>query len=225
MRTLIALPLQTEIDHLSDALRADGLRLEHTAAGRLDVVSLPEIGAVLARGGHGKAQFALHTRHLLDHAGQVDLVICAGAAGALVEGIAVGDVVAGIRTVEHDFLRRFSGRPAPVFDGDAAAIQSLRALATREAGFALHFGDVASGDEDIVSVDRAQALRLATGALAVAWEGAGGARACAFSGTPYLELRAVTDQANVEASSHFAQNLPVAMRNLASLVARWLGPR
>jgi adenosylhomocysteine nucleosidase len=225
MRTLIVLPLQTEIDHLSDALRADGLRLERTAAGRLDVVSLPEIGAVLARGGHGKAQFALHTRHLLDHAGQVDLVICAGAAGALVEGIAVGDVVVGIRTVEHDFQRRFSGRPAPVFDGDAATIQSLRALATREAGFALHFGDVASGDEDIVSVDRAQALRLATGALAVAWEGAGGARACAFSGTPYLELRAVTDQANVEASSHFAQNLPVAMRNLATLVARWLGPR
>src|SRR5262249_33961484 len=46
----------------------------------------------------------------------------------------------------------------------------------------------------LVSVDRAQALRDATGALAVAWEGAGGARACAFSATPYLELRAVTDQ-------------------------------
>ena len=43
--------------------------------------------------------------------------------------------------------------------------------------------------------------------------------------TPYLELRAVTDQANVEASSHFAQNLPAAMRNLATLLARWLGPR
>src|SRR5262252_8531405 len=223
MRTLIVLPLQAEIDHLSGALQANGLRLERTAAGRLDVVSLPEIGTVLARGGHGKAQFALHTRHLLDHAGHVDLVICAGAAGALVEGIAVGDVVVGLRTVEHDFQSRFSGRPAPVCD--AAAIQSLRELVPSEAGFALHFGDVASGDEDIVSVDRAQALQLATGALAVAWEGAGGARACAFSATPYLELRAVTDQANVEASSHFAQNLPAAMRNLACLVIAWLGPR
>ena len=225
MRTLIVLPLQAEIDHLSGALQANGLRLERTVAGRLDIVSLPEIGAVLARGGHGKAQFALHTRHLLDHAGHVDLVICAGAAGALVEGIAVGDVVVGLRTVEHDFQSRFSGRPAPVFDGDAAAIQSLRELAPSKAGFALHFGDVASGDEDIVSIDRAQALRLATGALAVAWEGAGGARACAFSATPYLELRVVTDQANVEASSHFAQNLPAAMRNLAKFVIAWLGPR
>src|SRR5215472_15610260 len=192
MRTLIVLPLQAEIDHLSGALQANGLRLERTAAGRLDVISLPEIGAVLARGGHGKAQFALHTRHLLDHAGHADLVVCAGAAGA-------------------------------PFEGDAAAILSLRALDTRDAGFAVHFGDVASGDEDIVSVDRARALRDATGALAVAWEGAGGARACAFSATPYLELRAVTDQANVEASSHFLQHLPLAMRNLATLLARWLG--
>jgi len=225
MPTLIVLPLQAEIDQLSDALRASGLRLERTAAGRLDVVSLPEIGALIARGGHGKAQFALHTRHLLDHARHVDLVVCAGVAGALVEGIVVGDVVVGTRTIEHDFQRRFSPRPAPAFEGDAAAILSLRAVDTRDAGFAVHFGDVASGDEDIVSVDRAQALRDATGALAVAWEGAGGARACAFSATPYLELRAVTDQANVEASSHFAQHLPLAMRNLATLLARWLGSR
>ena len=225
MPTLIVVPLQSEVDELANALRGGGLRLERTAAGRLDVVSLPEIGAVLARGGHGKAQFALHTRHLLDHAGHVDLVVCAGAAGALVEGIAVGDVVVGTRTIEHDFLRRFSPRPAPAFEGHAAAVQSLRAVDTRDAGFAVHFGDVASGDEDIVSVDRALALRHATGALAVAWEGAGGARACAFSATPYLELRAVTDQANVEASSHFAQHLPLAMRNLATLLARWLGPR
>src|SRR5262245_53455417 len=222
MRALIVLPLQAEIDHLSGALRADGYRLERTGLGRLDVVSLPELGVMVACGGHGKAQFALHTRHLLDHAGPLDLVICAGAAGALVEGIAVGDVVVAIRTIEHDFQRRFSGRPAPVFDGDATAIQSLRALAARAGGFTLHFGDVASGDEDIVSVDRAQALHRATGALAVAWEGAGGARACAFSATPYLELRAVTDQASVEASSHFAQNLPVAMRNIATLIAAWL---
>src|SRR5215468_7193676 len=217
MRTLIVLPLQAEIDHLSGALQANGLRLERTAAGRLDVVSLPELGAVLARGGHGKAQFALHTRHLLDHAGHVDLVVCAGAAGALVEGIAVGDVVVALRTIEHDFQSRFSGRPSPVFDGDAAAIQGLRKLAPGEAGFALHFGDVASGDEDIVSVDRAQALRLATGAVAVAWEGAGGARACAFSATPYLEVRGITDQATVEAPSDFAQNLVLAMRNVATL--------
>src|SRR5262249_25703537 len=80
----------------------------------------------------------------------------------------------GLRTIEHDFQSRFSGRPAPIFDGDAGAIQSLRGLVPSEAGFALHFGDVASGDEDIVSVDRAQAPPRGTGGLAVAAEAAGG---------------------------------------------------
>jgi adenosylhomocysteine nucleosidase len=89
----------------------------------------------------------------------------------------------------------------------------------------VHFGQVASGDEDIVSLDRAQALRLATEALAVAWEGAGGARACAFSHTPYLEIRGVTDQATVDAPAHFEQNLALAMRNIATLLSGWLRPR
>ena len=81
MTTLIVLPLQAEVDILAEALVADGLRLKHAQAGRLPLLAFPEIGAALARGGHGKAQFALHTRHLLDHAGHVDLIVCAGAAG------------------------------------------------------------------------------------------------------------------------------------------------
>jgi adenosylhomocysteine nucleosidase len=220
--TVIVLPLQAEVDMLSEAFLADGLRLEHAQAGRLPLLAFPDIGAALARGGHGKAQFALHTRHLLDHAGPVDLIVCAGAAGALADEIAVGDIVVATRTVEHDFQRRFSPGAAPAFDGHEAAIRSLQALSHAEASFAVHFGDVASGDEDIVSIDRARALRAATGAVAVAWEGAGGARACAFSQTPYLELRGVTDQATVDAPADFRQNLALAMRNIATLLGRWL---
>jgi len=130
--TLIVLPLQAEVDILAEALVADGLRLKHAQAGRLPLLAFPEIGAALARGGHGKAQFALHTRHLLDHAGHVDLIVCAGAAGALADELAVGDIVVATRTVEHDFQLRFSSRAAPVFDGHEAAIRSLQALALAE---------------------------------------------------------------------------------------------
>jgi adenosylhomocysteine nucleosidase len=220
--TVIVLPLQAEVDFLSEAFLADGLRLEHRQAGRLPLLAFPDIGAALARGGHGKAQYALHTRHLLDHAGDVDLIICAGAAGALADHISVGDIVVATRTVEHDFQQRITPRAAPAFDGHGAAIRSLRALARAETSFTVHFGDVASGDEDIVAIERARALRNATGAVAVAWEGAGGARACAFSQTPYLEMRGVTDQATVDAPADFRQNLALAMRNIATLLGRWL---
>ncbi|HUO64056.1 MAG TPA: 5'-methylthioadenosine/S-adenosylhomocysteine nucleosidase [Terriglobales bacterium] len=226
MTTLIVLPLRAELEALSTAMRADGLRVDEAQAGRLSLAVVPDLDASLAWGGHGKAQFALHTRHLLDHVGHVDLVVCAGAAGALADGIAVGDIVIATRTIEHDYQQRFSQprRPAPTFEGDAGAIRKLREIIAGP-GFAMHFGQVASGDEDIVSVERAQALRLATDALAVAWEGAGGARACAFSQTPCLEIRGVTDQATVDAPSHFDQNLGVAMRNIATLLGSWLRPR
>jgi adenosylhomocysteine nucleosidase len=78
--------------------------------GRLPVVHLPELDVTLACGGLGKVQFAVQTQHLLDVCPAWDLVICAGAAGALVDGLPVGDLVVATETVEHDIHNRF-GRP------------------------------------------------------------------------------------------------------------------
>jgi adenosylhomocysteine nucleosidase len=85
----------------------------------------------------------------------------------------------------------------------------------------VHYGIVASGDEDIITTDRATALREATGAIAVAWEGAGGARASLFNALPFLELRGVTDTANHEAPADFHKNLRSVMANLAAFVMAW----
>ena len=82
------------------------------------------------------------------------------------------------------------------------------------------FDVIASGDEDVVTSERAQAIRDQTGA---AWEGSGAARAALFNGIGSLEIRAVTDAADKEAPQRFDANLPVAMANLASLLRLWLG--
>ena len=87
--------------------------------------------------------------------------------------------------------------------------------------FRVHFGAVASGDEDITGAERSRALYESTGALVVAWEGAGGARACAFSGVPFVEVRAVTDTADHHASPDYDANLEVAMNNLAAFITSW----
>ena len=55
----------------------------------------------------------------------------------------------------------------------------------------------------------------------VAWEGAGGARACAFSQVPFVEVRAVTDAADHQAPSDYDANLEVAMNNLAAFLTSW----
>ena len=75
----------------------------------------------------------------------------------------------------------------------------------------------------MVETERRRALHESIEALAVAWEGAGGARACAFSGVPFVEIRGVTDTADPNAASDFEQNLEIAMSNLAALITTWVG--
>jgi adenosylhomocysteine nucleosidase len=176
----------------------------------------------LACGGTGKAQFAVQTQHVLDASPDCELVICAGGAGALADGLSIGDVVVGTATVEHDYNNKFNDRPMPTFESSPSAIAQLRRLSLPCASFNVHFGIVASGDEDVVAIERRMALRRYTNALAVAWEGAGGARACKFTGVPFVEIRGITDIADDSAPSDFESNLAVAIENVAALVTAWI---
>lgn len=221
MNILIVTPLQEELELLLRPCLRRGLRAEYAALGRLPIVRLPELDLTLARGGVGKAQFAVHTQHLLDQRSDWELVVCIGAAGALAAGVAVGDVVVATTTIEHDYRNRFAVRPLPRFEGAQAVIAYLRRMAPVSIAFDIHFGIVASGDEDVIEDERKQAIVAATGALAVAWEGAGGARACTFSGVAYLEVRGVTDSADQGAPADFETNLELAMSNIAELILTW----
>ena len=147
----------------------------------------------------------------------MSLAICAGGAGALIGGLAIGDVVVATETVEHDFRNRFSNRPIPRFPGSIEAVEALRA-APRHSGFSVHFGSVASGDEDVVGPERANEIRACCGAIAVAWKGAGSARAAAFSGIPFIEIRGITDRADSSASESYDNNLGLAMSNVLSVL-------
>ena len=216
--------MRREVDLLVQACSDRGLACERSRAGRLPMVRVPEAGLFVAPGGTGKAQFALQTQHLLDVGPRPDLVICAGAAGALSAELVVGDVVVGIDSVEHDYLSAFDDRSAPCFPAASEVVDQLRDLEPFD-GFALHFGRIASGDEDIVDGTRRQELRGLTGALAVAWEGAGGARACAFNDIGFLELRGVTDAADHNAAADFQTNLSTCMNNLAAVLIAWTARR
>jgi adenosylhomocysteine nucleosidase len=221
-RILVITPLQKEYDGLYHSLSALDLKSHLERIGKLDVHCFPEINVTLALGGHGKTQFGIQTQHLLDHA-KFDLVICAGAAGALAPEVRVGDVIVATSTLEHDYNNKFSERPKPRFQGDSTSIDQLKALDLSDANFHVHFGIMAGGDEDVIEVTRGAELRELHDALAVAWEGVGGARASAFSDVPYLEIRGATDSANHEAPVVFYINLKIVMKNIAFLLHKWLG--
>ena len=171
---LVTVPQVQELEPLLDALRAAGVTSRTVVAGRLGGELFDALRMLFVVGGHGKAQHAVHTQHVIDNVPGLQVLMCAGAAGALDAGLVPGDVVVGACTIEHDYTLRFVQRPLPRWDADDELLAELRRAADRTgASFRTMFGAIASGDEDVV--DRARALELAkaTGALCVAWEGRG----------------------------------------------------
>ena len=221
-RILILCPLAREWSFLVSTFGAS-LHVERVYDLKIDAAYISAWPALVAPGGHGKTQFAVQAQYLIDWFPSVELVICAGAAGSLAPELSVGDIVVGTETVEHDYRQLFATRPLPRFPGHGPSIDALRRLAHGVSGFRVAFDVIASGDEDVVTSERAQAIRDQTGAACVAWEGSGAARAALFNGIGSLEIRAVTDAADKEAPQRFDANLPIAMANLASLLRLWLG--
>jgi len=222
MKTLLVFPLQEELAFFLAHCDKRGLTWNQGQIGQLAVIQMPDLDLTFARGGTGKAQFALQTQHLIDAGPKWEMVVCTGAAGALSDEIAIGDVVVATVTVEHDYQNRFTIRPLPSFPGHRDAVDTLRAIQANGFSYDVHFGAIASGDEDIMTAGRRQQLREQTGGFAAAWEGAGGARACAFSGVPFLEVRGITDAADSGAVADFENNLEIAMGHIADLITIWL---
>jgi adenosylhomocysteine nucleosidase len=108
----------------------------------------------------------------------------------------------------------------PRFPADDSLIARCRGAVQELSNVLVQFGVIASGDEDIVGDARRAELRASTGAVAVAWEGAGGARACQFSGVAFLEVRGITDIADANGPRDFARNLAMTMGNVALVVSR-----
>lgn len=221
MTVLVVAPITEEFEALAGAFDARWGAAVLRDTGRVSLREYAAAGVALAEGGFGKVRYGVTTQHLLDHLPDVSLVVCAGVAGSLSEEVRVGDVVVGTATVEHDFYSEVLGRVPPRFDGSGEHL-ALLAMAVADEGerYRIHFAAIASGDEGISSQARREEVHARTDALAVAYEGAGGARAALFSGIPYLEVRGISDMADRDILDELVANLPNTMANVAEVVIR-----
>ncbi len=211
-KVLVLCPLKLELNAVLNRLKEKTIVFNQAKVGKLSVYEIPELQAIFSVGGQGKAQFAIQTQYLLNHIENIGSVICAGSAGGLDEKLRLNDVVLGIKTIEHDFHLKFFSRPKPEFEGNKEQIEKISRL--NSPNFQTFAGSILSGDEDIIDTTRAKALRHETQALAVAWEGAGGARACLFNSVPFLEVRGITDMACSDTPVDFKLNLVKSMSNV-----------
>jgi adenosylhomocysteine nucleosidase len=221
VKILTVIPMQKELDNFMRGCTEQGILSETSRLGRIPIIYLPDLDVTLATGGLGKVQFAVQTQHLIDSGKNWDVVICAGAAGALDNKLSVGDVVVGSQTVEYDIHNKFGKPLLPRFNSAEFIVEDFTNAKIDDNSFKSYIGAIASGDEDIVDKTRRHEVKKLTGALANAWEGAGGARASYFSNIPFVEIRGITDNADETAAQDFEKNLPITMRNAAIVITRW----
>ena len=164
---------------------------------------------VLVQSGIGKVLSAMSVAILAETFG-VDAIINTGSAGAVSEGLAIGDVVIADRLVYHDVdvtafgyaYGQMAGQEL-YFLADSELMAKLQAVLAQE-GQASYLGLIATGDSFIADPDRVAAIKHHfPEVLAVEMEGAAVAQAAQAAGKPFLVIRAMSDTAQGDANITF----------------------
>ncbi len=192
------------------------------------VGKIGNVRCVVAFSKWGKVAATITATLLIQEFGITDLFFI-GTAGALADGLKVGDIVVSKRLVQHDmdtrpllsrfeipFLKRvFVNSDPELTELTGRAISNLLQNgvesmvgeeAAKEFNLApkLYFGDIASGDQFINSEEkRNEILSLLPDVLCVEMEGAAVAQVCLEFGTPFTVIRTISDTADHNARIDF----------------------
>ena len=188
------------------------------------------IACVVAFSKWGKVAATITATLLIQEFGVTDLFFI-GTAGALADGLKVGDIVISKRLVQHDLDARpiISRFELPLLNriyvnsdpgltelaGKAVTNLLSRGVehmvgeeAVKEFGLnpTLYFGDIASGDQFINSDEkRNEILSFLPDVLCVEMEGAAVAQVCLEFGTPFTVIRTISDTADHNARVDFGK--------------------
>ena len=194
------------------------------------VGKIGQVRCVVAFSKWGKVAATITATLLIQEFGVTDLFFI-GTAGALADGLKVGDIVISKRLVQHDLDARpiISRFELPLLnriyvnsDPELTALAGKAVSNLLEKGvelmvggeavkeFALapklYYGDIASGDQFVNSdAKRQEILGLLPDVLCVEMEGAAVAQVCLEFGTPFTVIRTISDTADHNARVDFGK--------------------
>ena len=181
---------------------------------------------VLVQSGIGKVLSAMSVAILAETFG-VDAIINTGSAGAVSEGLAIGDVVIADRLVYHDVdvtafgyaYGQMAGQEL-YYQADQTLMASLQKVLNQQ-GIHNHVGLIATGDSFIAGQEKVDTIKHHfPEVLAVEMEGAAIAQAAQAAGKPFLVIRAMSDTAQGDANISFeAFILEAGKRSAQTLLA------
>ena len=185
--------------------------------------------AVVVRCGIGKVNAAMCTQILIDLF-NVDAVINTGVAGALADGITVGDVIVSKDALQHDMDCLPLGDPVgviprmkeSVFKADERLMNAALEASKKVIDGRTALGRVVSGDQFIASMDIKNKLRDTFCGSCAEMEGAAIAHICCMNDVPYVIIRNISDAADGSADVSFAEFCRTAVEHSGRIVLEML---
>ena len=178
---------------------------------------------ILAKCGVGKVNAAVCAQILVERY-RPGCIINTGVAGAIYDGLNIGDIIISKDLVMHDFnvSAIFPDYKIPekytVADEGLIKIASDSAEILKKDGIAIHVGRIATGDYFICESEMKNAIRTEFEALCVEMEGAAVAQTCWMNGIPFVIVRAVSDKADEEAGFAFEKFILEASKNSGRMI-------
>ena len=183
---------------------------------------------VLVESGIGKVMSAMSVAVLVNDF-KVTAVINTGSAGAVAEGLAIGDVVVADRLVYHDVDVTVFGydygqmaRQPLYFEASRYLVAEMKKILDKTNQKA-KVGLIATGDSFVAGQDKIDCIKEHfPDVLAVEMEGAAIAQATHSIGLPFMVIRAMSDTASHDANVTFDEFILEAGKRSAETLIQFL---
>lgn len=182
----------------------------------------------IVQSGIGKVNASIATTLLIQQF-NVDAVINTGSAGAIQEGMDIGELVISKELTYHDVNNEVFGysygqipQMPERYTADSRLSQKIEEAAINQS-WDIHTGLIVTGDSFVGSTEEIEKIKLHfPSALVTEMEGAAVAQTCSQFDIPYVVIRAVSDTADEEASIDFDEFVILAGKRSSELVISFI---
>lgn len=226
MKIAIIAAMEEEVAILKSKIT--NYHIEHHLGCDFHVGQIAGCDIVLLQSGIGKVAAASGTTLLLNHY-QVEAVINTGSAGGLSSALNIGDIVVSKDVFYHDVdLTAFGYQPGqmsgcPVTFAADSKYQALAKSCIKKQGVNAVEGSIGSGDAFINGKENLQRIKQTfPDAIAVEMEAAAIGHVCWLFKTPFVVVRAISDNGDSESAVDFQSFLKLAAAHSSAIVESML---
>jgi len=195
-------------EEIEPLLKKLDYRVEEFANNKFYFAKFNNHELIIAYSKIGKVNSTLTATLMIEKFG-AEALIFTGVAGALKEGLKIGDIVLATSLVQHDIDITAFGHPygfvpeSPIFVKTDANLNKVAKETAKKLNLELFEGIVASGDQFISSKEKKEWIKSTFKADLAEMEGASVGMACYALNTPFIVLRTVSDSADDSADIDF----------------------